>query len=59
MDISSLFRPIRDAFIQGVYTETFRDRDNGGPECAEYMSVEFRITVNIILVRLKYFYHEF
>jgi hypothetical protein len=33
-----------------VYTDSLRDRDNGGPECVNYMSFEFRLTCNIIAV---------
>lgn len=53
MDTSSLFARFRDAFLGGVYTETFRDRDNGGPECAEYMSIKFRIITSFFMVRFN------
>ena len=39
-----------DIFIGGVYTDTFQDTDNGGPECANYMSFEYRLTVTMIAV---------
>jgi hypothetical protein len=39
-----------DILIGGVYTDTFQDKDNGGPECAKEMSLAFRMTVNLIAV---------
>ena len=59
MDIIILKRAISDAFLAGVYTETFRETDNGGPECAAYMSLEYRLITNVIMVSVivlcKYF----
>jgi hypothetical protein len=37
--------------IGGVYTDDYRDRDTGGPECDGYMSWEFRVIITAILVR--------
>jgi len=50
MDIMNLWKPISDAFLKGVHTETFKDRDNGGPECAKYMTFEYRLFTSVIMV---------
>ena len=41
-----------DVFIGGVHTSEFQDRDNGGPECAEYMSLDFKITITMLMVKV-------
>jgi hypothetical protein len=50
-----LYEKIRDAFVGGVYTDELQDPDNGGPECANYMTFEYRLTVTLICVR-KYIF---
>jgi hypothetical protein len=39
-----------DILTGGVYTDKLKDKDNGGPDCLNYMSFEFRMTCNIIAV---------
>ncbi len=39
-----------DVLIGGVYTDTLQDPDNGGPQCANYMTFEYRLTVTVIAV---------
>ncbi len=39
-----------DSFIGGIHTNDFQDRDNGGPECANYMSMNFKLSISIIMV---------
>jgi hypothetical protein len=47
---SILFEIIKDKFIGGVFTEN-QDPDNGGIECANYMTFQFRLTISIIAVK--------
>jgi hypothetical protein len=37
-------------FSGGVFTETLQDMENGGPECAKYMSFGYKMIVNSIMV---------
>lgn len=41
-------------FIAGVYTEDLKHMDNGGPECAAYMSTTFRLCINLCVVNIYY-----
>jgi hypothetical protein len=50
MDIMNLWKPISDAFLKGVHTETSKDRDNGGPECVGYMTFEYKLFTSVIMV---------
>jgi hypothetical protein len=44
---------IKNIFIGGVYTDNFRDRDSGGPECESYMPWEFRVLVTSLMVNFS------
>jgi hypothetical protein len=44
-----LFDIFKDKFIGGVFTEN-QDSDNGGIECANYMTFQFRLSISIVAV---------
>ena len=53
MDNMTIWSSISNSFLKGVHTE-FSDRDSGGPECAKYMSLEFRLGCTVIMVRINF-----
>ena len=53
MDITSLKSSISNIFLKGVHSEIFNDRDNGGPDCAGYMSLEFKLGSTAMMVRMN------
>lgn len=43
---------IYKAFLGGVFNKD--DRDNGGPECASYLTFEYRLIVTLCIVNINY-----
>jgi hypothetical protein len=41
---------IRDLFLGRVYSDFYEDPDDGGPNCANQMSNNFRLVANCISV---------
>ena len=44
---------IRDAFLQGVYNDTYEFLTDGGPKCASESTLGFKYVLNILIVRIK------
>jgi hypothetical protein len=53
MDITSLKSSISNIFLKGVHSEISNERDNGGPDCADYMSLEFKLGCTAVMVRMN------
>jgi hypothetical protein len=49
-NLTAIPKVVRDIFLQGVYNETFSIMHNGGPECAEESTLEFKAWLNLRLV---------
>jgi hypothetical protein len=48
----NMWKSTSDYFLRGINTENLKERDIGGPECAEYLTFEFRVTTTVIMVKI-------
>lgn len=55
--MNQISNKIKQIFIGGVFTGEENDRDNGGIECVEYMTFEFRLGITLTMVNLNFFFH--
>lgn len=45
-----MYHLVREAFIGGVYNETYETLFDGGPKCASESPIGFKLILNLILV---------